>query len=420
MMKKHPEFYTKEYDMVIGNPECRDLEEFYVPQEEVKVHFDDKIHKVVGYITMDFSEFTREEGGGSNSKSVQKKAYFLSIFLKKGQGVNCDQYMQMLERYKKKCNDDTDELNLYMVKIMGCSNSDGSRKDSYKHEVEMYDGPRDNHEERYNKYMMSFFSKNRDILWKYFYNLQFHPDKFSNFGQEARCNLLLHGPPGTGKSTFVYRLAMSLGRHIVSVDITAISNERTEVYKVIQTPIINDEWCEPREFIVLLEEFDIAVKHLNDKNKRPDMSKLFGPRKRKKTETKETKETKETDEIDDVLISYSRSTREFELEDLLEILQGPVPIRGSIIIATTNKYKEISEICPALFRPGRLTPVEFGYMTWDALQEMSVHYFKKELSFEPLEEINVPTSQIVELALNASLYEEGFDKFETELQKILV
>jgi hypothetical protein len=419
MMTKHPNFYDSEYDMVTGNPECRDLEEFFVPQEEVEVKFTDAIHNVKGYITMDFSEFTKEEGGGQNSKAVQKKAYYMTVYLLKGQGINCDQYMKKIEGYRKRCQKESNELNLYMVKVMGKSGEDGSRLNNYHHEVEIYDAPRDNWEDRYNKYMLSYFSPIRDRLWKYFHNIQFHPEKFSQFGQEARCNLLIHGPPGTGKSSFVYRLAMSLGRHIVSVDITAISNDRTQVYKVIQTPYIEeiDDYCQPKECIILLEEFDIAVHHLKDKSK-PSVADLWsmGPKMKKK---------KSDDEKDDGSVldlrSFARSTREFELEDLLEILQGPVPIKGQIIIATTNKYKEISELCPALFRPGRLTPVEFGYMDWDSLQQMTKHYFKQELTIDRVDEINVPTSEIVELALDSSLYDEkGFDRFQTGLQKIFV
>jgi hypothetical protein len=417
MMKTHPDFYDKEYDMVTGNPECRDLEEFFVPQEDVEVKFNDTVHNIKGYLTMDYSEFTKDEGG-RDSKPTQKKAYYMTVYILKGQKINCDQYMDKLEKYKKKKQDETDELELYMVKIMGKSTSDGGRDDSYKHEVMMYEGAKDNWEERYNQYMLSYFSPVRDRLWKYFYNIQHHPEKFSRFGQEARCNLLLHGPPGTGKSSFVYRLAMSLGRHIVSVDITALSNDRTEVYKVIQTPTINDEWCEPKDFIVLLEEFDIAVKHLSDKNKRPSMADIWnmGPKKRKKKKVDDDEDDEK--DIDDT-ISYSRSTREFELEDLLEILQGPVPIKSSIIIATTNKYKEISELCPALFRPGRLTPVEFGYMDWSSLQQMTEHYFKQRLTFKETE-IKIPTSEIVELALDSSLYDdEGFARFEAGLKTML-
>ena len=73
----------------------------------------------------------------------------------------------------------------------------------------------------------------------------------------------------------------------------------------------------------------------------------------------EDKDTK-LDVSSDITDCTIQDEGEFQLEDLLEILQGPVPREGQIIIATTNKFDEIKNECPALFRPGRLTPIEFG------------------------------------------------------------
>lgn len=409
MMTKHPEFYTKEYDMVIGNPEARQLEDLVLPDDD-KIEFNDKIHDVKGYITAEYNDTTTTTTNSAQEK-ISKKNFYLVLAVEKGGKYNCYQYLAEMEKHKKAITEQEDEMELFMVKVMGKTDRSGNREDSCHHEITMYDGPSENHDERYEKYMKSYFSKHRDELWTYISNVHFHPEKFSIFGQEARCNLLIYGPPGSGKSTFVYRLAMALGRHIVSVDITALSHDRTEVYKVIQKPMINEYFCEPKEFIVLLEEFDITVKHLKEKNQRPDINSFL----------KAKYSPKEKKEDNGIVLPplYSRSTREFELEDLLEILQGPVPIKQSIIIATTNKYDEIREMCPALFRPGRLTPIKFDYMNWESLQNMSQYYFKRPLTLEKQHEINIPTSEIVELALNASLYNSGFDKFQSELKEKL-
>lgn len=397
MMTTHPEFFDTEYDVVTGNPEFLDLRDMCIPQENVKVRFNDTIHNVSGYITMDFSEITKT---GIDNKSVQQKAYYITLHLLKGCGISGDRYIEKLCKYRNECREKSNKLQLFMVKTMGKTDNNGKHMENYQHEIKIYEGPRDNWEDRYEKYMLSYFSPNRDHLWNYFHNIHFHPEKFSKFGQEARCNMLIHGPPGTGKSSFAYRLAMSLGRHIMSIDITAISHDRTEVYKSIQSPFIDetDQWYKPEDCIILLEEFDITVNYLKNK----DSLKYV---------------VKQNDE--DGPTKITRSTREFELEDLLEILQGPVPIKGQIIIATTNKYKEISELCPALFRPGRLTPVEFGYMDWNCLQQMTKHYFNNELTIKE-QKITVPTSEIVELALASSLYDDdGFKRFQEGMQQIL-
>jgi hypothetical protein len=44
-----------------------------------------------------------------------------------------------------------------------------------------------------------------------------------------------------------------------------------------------------------------------------------------------------------------------------------------------KKMDEIKEICPALFRTGRLTPIYFGYFENEILQEISKYYYQQEL-----------------------------------------
>lgn len=85
---------------------------------------------------------------------------------------------------------------------------------------------------------------------------------------------------------------------------------------------------------------------------------------------KEDNEEKEKDED----LSISTSSDEFCVKDLLEILQGVIPLRGAIVFATTNDFSKIKNICPALFRRGRLTPVEFGYLDDQTLTEITKYF----------------------------------------------
>ena len=414
MMDKHPNFWSVGHDIEIGNPFYPSLSKFFTPQENQSVNFHDEIHKVKGCIVIR-SVNPPSSDDPKNAKPVR----CIDLSIENG-SLNGDEYLNKLESYRDSFTRTDNTITLYMVKVM-CS-QESTKTDVQNHTVTMYKGPKNNQQQRYNDYMLSYFSEHRDKLWKYFSNIHFHPEKFRAFGQEARANMLLYGPPGTGKSAFAYRLAMSLGRHIVSVDLTAVSSNKASVYQIIQRASIEGIHRNPQDYIVLLEEFDIAVMHLHKKkNSKPtyDLSSYYSDYLERNVDEKDENENENEDEKDKKpRVSYGRSAREFELEDLLEILQGPVPIPGSIILATTNKYEEMLKICPALFRPGRLTPVEFGNMNWASLQEMTKHYFGKELIFSPVEKINIPTSDIVENALNSSLYgEEGFAMFESFLKK---
>jgi ATP-dependent 26S proteasome regulatory subunit len=208
--------------------------------------------------------------------------------------------------------------------------------------------------------------------------------------------MLLYGPPGTGKSTFVYRLAMSTNRHIISIDLNNVTHKRN-AYQIIQNPYSED--MKPSEYIILLEEFDNVVLNLKAKETIKHKTNINSKKDNDKNDDKQVIEV---------------CTDDFELNDLLEIFQGPVPREGQIIIATTNKYDEIKEVCPALFRPGRLTPVEFGYMTSKEVNELANVYFGHEvdIKFNP----QIPTSKIIEIALYAKLNNDP-DYFVREMNK---
>lgn len=102
------------------------------------------------------------------------------------------------------------------------------------------------------------------------------------------------------------------------------------------------------------------------------------------------------------------------LSDLLELFQGPIQIKDRLIIATTNHYDKIKNSLPALFRHGRLTPLKFDYLDWNTLNLLCIYYFDKKMNHHPIN-INISTSQIIELAIKHSLSNNHFDEFENEL-----
>jgi hypothetical protein len=158
----------------------------------------------------------------------------------------------------------------------------------------------------------------------------------------------------------------------------------------------------------MLEEFDISIKEIDARSKIKkkrenawlkymaskcdnDDIELF-QEKKSDVDNKDNKKDKDT---------ISSEDGEYNIRDLLEIFQGPIPFDGMIMIATTNKFDEIKEICPELFRPGRLTPIYFGYINKDTLQEISLFYFNRKITSYIPENMIIPTSQIIELALEA-------------------
>jgi len=70
------------------------------------------------------------------------------------------------------------------------------------------------------------------------------------------------------------------------------------------------------------------------------------------------------------------------VDSLLDIIQGPCDNPGAIVFAITNKYEQIRDICPRLFRDGRFKPVYFGYPTRDTLDEIVQYYYKRSIMGE--------------------------------------
>jgi SpoVK/Ycf46/Vps4 family AAA+-type ATPase len=361
--------------MEVGNPIYENMKGVWTVQEGHELPFDDKIHGVRGKIIVRGIEKTKDNPESKPLKCIE-------LYIDSSCNITANKYIKNLDKYFESYLEKNVPLKLYMIKVFRTAGGMQNLTSI------MYRGNRNTTEERYNHYMMSYFSENREKIWNIVKTIQFKPENFQRFGQEPRVNMIFHGPPGTGKSSFVHRLAVCLGRHVVCLDLKSFSESKFSLYATLRKLNVENSSYEPHQYIILFEEFDIGFFHLLDK---------------KKVEKKDPR---------------ADPSNSLEIEDLLELLQGPVPIPGGIIIATTNKYEEMSQIMPAMFRPGRLTPVFFGKMTWDSLQEMSMHYFNRQLDI-PRMDIDVSSAEIVETAISLSIQSTGksFELFEDFIKK---
>ena len=310
-------------------------------------------------------------------------------------------------------------------------------------------GTKSDHTSQSMKFIDSFFHQEKDWIWRYCMTVDRNPALFYNAGQAPYGNFLLYGPPGTGKSTLVYRLGMALGRHIVSVDLSCM--DKYEAYSAIRKPQFGGIDSEASKCIILLEEFDIAIEKLVapiakkifrvQKSTaarvaremallaavRDEEEKSYGvctcetilggdeddvclscfeeeerkKEKKKKVEEQESREEREEREEQD--------ERKFTIEDLLELLQGPVPSERSLIFATTNKFEEIKVRCPALFRPGRLTPVHFDHLNMKTFDDLCRYHFGKTLEKRP-ERIFHCTASLIGMVMKAKTMFDDNDK----------
>lgn len=249
---------------------------------------------------------------------------------------------------------------------------------------------------RKKKYIDSFFHTQKCELWEQVKKVQFCPEYFTKFGQTGRHIILAYGPPGTGKSTYAYRVAMATGRHVISINLSEFKARR-ELYQVLTRPYVNElHRRTPKEVVFIFDEFERAIINLNkkqllkEKYQKAVEKKMDGTNKDDdaddEDEKKIKKKSKHIEDTSDVDIKKVNETvfddNNITMNDLLNIIQGPVPIEGLMIVATTNHFDQIKDISPALFREGRFEPVYFGNPTPKTMNDMFKFYYNKEIPID--------------------------------------
>lgn len=402
-MKEYPHFFDKNYDIEFGNVEYIRVQEWfetpeYVPKDGTKINIQDSLFCITGFINVFVVNYIYSYDKENHPLKRDRIYFEFNISRDKTLANN---YITFITKHRK---EKTSSITLYGVKYFPIKDEEWP---VYISRIELYEGKPVSKEEGYKKYLASYFSPIKNEIWKRVEKIHYNPQSIIDAGQIPNFNILAYGPPGSGKSTFAYRLAMTLNRHLISIDLSTCCDLPLHVvYSLFCQPYYGNRFnsTEPKKCIIILEEFDRAIFTLNQKQKKRDMMFCLPWMNNQKIEKGE-KENEKDEEKEEGRI------KNFDLGDLLELLQGPIPNSGGIIVATTNHYEKIKEILPALFRPGRLTPIKFDYLNWDSLQELSLFYFQKELTIPKIDCINIPTSKLIDLAMN-----NDFETFQKELK----
>ncbi|RDW74588.1 BCS1 and AAA domain-containing protein [Aspergillus mulundensis] len=177
---------------------------------------------------------------------------------------------------------------------------------------------------------------------------------YSNRGIPYRRGYLLHGPPGTGKTSLCFAAAGLLGLELYLLNLSSKSLDEDELMALFSEL--------PRRCIVLLEDVDCAGM---------SQKRTAGSSSNDDNSTPASTEQTEAENVNSSGSSSGTTSLEKQgvsLSGLLNVIDGVAASEGRILVMTTNHPEKLD---PALVRPGRIDmSITFGYSTASDIQEL--------------------------------------------------
>jgi len=224
-------------------------------------------------------------------------------------------------------------------------------------------------------YHLSFFHPKKDNIIGSSHSLldQFR-DGTGNYavpGVQQKLNLLLFGPPGTGKSKFVRTAAMYLQRHVVSFALSQVATEiqlmtlLDDLKTITDAPERREDYTY-KDLLFVVEEIDADPRGICLQRTQPD-----GPMPCLPTAPEEGEERDKEREEKDKEKPKKSASPPLSLGLLLRTLDGGSETPGRAIIMTTNREELLDE---AFKRPGRMKKLRLDNLKFQEFKLMILHF----------------------------------------------
>jgi chaperone BCS1 len=186
----------------------------------------------------------------------------------------------------------------------------------------------------------------------------------------------LHGPPGTGKTSFIKALANHTGRHIVSISLKLVKTKSQLESVFFESRYNTDNKKGSVGFdkkIIVFEDIDCIGDIVMDREKK------------KLAKAKQAEQIVKTEEKDTLMKTLLQPDDLITLDDILELWDGIREASGRIMVISSNHYEDLD---PALKRPGRIDiTLELGYASREVVGRMYRHLVGEEPDASDLAQI---------------------------------
>jgi hypothetical protein len=273
-------------------------------------------------------------------------------------------------------------------------------------------------------------------------------DWYKKMGIPYTLGIILHGPPGTGKTSIIKCIAKLMKRHLVYVDLNKIT-KNSELDLIFKDHNLNGEYIPENEKILILEDIDCMKKIINKRKTNDDDDNTSESQ--KSLNSNSVCETDNVSENIDLVInnmsllnqqsmlnvndinnfSNNSGSKKKNLEQsnylkeildnkkdkitlnhLLNLIDGVNEGDGRVLIITTNHYNNID---PALIRPGRIDiDLEIKKANRIVIKELYKFLFNSDIDNTILEKIPEYKYSCAEI-INIFLKKRNPESFISEL-----